>query len=265
MQIHDIKQGTTDWLELRKGKLTGTTSKNVVGYKEKLKAELVEEAIERGLDFDEKKIKVDELKDLLEDHDPSFSSKVMEMKFNEDFNYKMLATDLFGDEVGAEKEENPLQRGTSLEPIARKRFEVARNKVVDEVGFVSLDEEPRIGLSPDGLIKNDQGVYTEGVEIKCPCNWKYLKYWLEDSFPEEYKDQCLDYFVQSEEIEKVYLVIYNPNVDFHPIHVYTLLREGYAKDILMLKRAQLLFWKQHDERVSKIKLLEKTLNANHGK
>lgn len=263
MKIYEIKQGTEAWQDLRRGKLTGTTSKNVVGYKEMLKADLVKAASDLGCIFDEKKVKVDELKDMIIEENPNFSFKLLEEKINKDFEYKMLAVELVGDEdAKAEEDENPLQRGHDLEPVARKIFEKAKGKQVDEVGFVSLDEEPRIGLSPDGLIKNG-GAYTEGLEIKSPCAWKYLKYWLENEIPDEYKGQCIDYFVQDLAIERVYLMIYNPKVEIHPYHFYVLERKDYEKDIEILKEAQIKFWQNHDARIMKIKQLAANLTEKY--
>lgn len=252
MEIHKVQQGTDEWLELRKRKLTGTNAKYVIGYKEMLKADLVCIAEEKGIEFDST-TKVEELKALILEVDPNFSFRKLEEKVNEDFTYKMLALDLTG-EMQEVESDNPLQRGHDLEPVARKIFEKAKGKEVEEIGFVTLDEEPRIGLSPDGLIKNN-GKYTEGLEIKSPVAWKYLKYWLENKVPDEYFDQCLHYFVQDEAIEKVYLMIYNPAIKIHPFHIYELERSKFEWEIQVLKSAQIAFWKTHDKRLEEIKLL----------
>lgn len=260
MKIHQVEQGTDAWLALRKGKLTGTNSKYVVAYRDMLKADLIGEALDRGCEFDEKKVKVEELKDMILAKDPSFSFRVMEEKFNEDFEYKMLAIELVGDESEPEENENPLARGHDLEPVARKLFEQAKGKVVDEIGFITCDEEDRMGLSPDGLVKNG-GVYTEGLEIKSPCAWKYLKYWIKNEIPDEYKDQCLDYFVISPEVERVFLMIYNPRIVMHPYHIFKIERQDYEHEIRVMKNAQLQFWKAHDARMDHIKALAASLKT----
>lgn len=255
MIIHNVQQGTAEWESLRKGKITGTSTKNVVGYREMLKADLIGEALDRGLEFDEKKIKVEELKEMISKQDPSFSFRVLEEKVNKDFEYKMLASELLGGISEAEEvEENPLARGHDLEPAARMLFEKAKGKKVEEIGFVSLDEEPRIGLSPDGLIRNN-GKYTEGLEIKSPAAWKYLKYWLEDMVPDEYKEQCLDYFVQSPDIERVFLFLYNPRIEMHPYHIFKIERQDYEREISVMKNALINFWKAHDERMAYVRSL----------
>ena len=60
---------------------------------------------------------------------------------------------------------NPaMERGTELEPLARKEYEIETLSVVDEVGFIVHPEYEFIGASPDGLV-GDDGM----VEIKCPA------------------------------------------------------------------------------------------------
>lgn len=252
MKIHNVEQGSEKWRELRKGKLTGTSASLIVGYREMLRADLIEEALGLGLEFDQKKIKVQELKALIEKEDPNFSFRKMEKKVNEDLQYKMIAIELAGDaDADPTHSENPMQRGHRLEPEARKLFEDVTGKKVSEVGFVTLDEEERVGLSPDGLIEVD-GEYREAIEIKSPCNWKYVKYWLENKIPTEYKEQVLDYFVQSEKIEKVYLILFNPNIKIHPFTVFVAERDDYKFEVALMKEAQIEFWKGHDERMKKI-------------
>lgn len=64
-----------------------------------------------------------------------------------------------------------MERGMELESEARMAFEADRLVVVDEVGFVEMDD--LIGCSPDGLIGDDAG-----LELKCPempTHYQYLR------------------------------------------------------------------------------------------
>lgn len=54
-----------------------------------------------------------------------------------------------------------MERGTQLEPEARAEYEIRNNVIVEQVGFVTLNDS--VGCSPDGLIGTD-GM----LEIKCP-------------------------------------------------------------------------------------------------
>ena len=60
------------------------------------------------------------------------------------------------------------ERGNELEPEARLSYEVARDVMVEQVGFIEQDEY--VGCSPDGLVGEDGG-----LEIKSPDDIKYFK------------------------------------------------------------------------------------------
>lgn len=68
----------------------------------------------------------------------------------------------------------PTEHGNEFEPQARRLFAGLANKKVDEVGFLYKDESMRVGLSPDGVIY-DENV---GLELKCPWgpenHWEFI-------------------------------------------------------------------------------------------
>lgn len=79
-------------------------------------------------------------------------------------------------------------RGTAMEPLARAAFEDLKIMTVEEVGFVTR-EDGVIGCSPDGLIKNERGLWAAGIEIKCPLPKTHLRYLLDGGLPDSYKPQ----------------------------------------------------------------------------
>jgi len=64
-----------------------------------------------------------------------------------------------------------MERGNELEPSARNLYEIQTGNIVNQVGFIELDEW--IGCSPDGLVGED-GM----TEFKCPSDIVFLKYML---------------------------------------------------------------------------------------
>jgi hypothetical protein len=76
---------------------------------------------------------------------------------------ELLAGWLAGKPVDTLDTTHWMERGTELEAEARLRYEIQTGNAVRQVGFVYLDEDRRVGCSPDGLIDNDGG-----LEIKCP-------------------------------------------------------------------------------------------------
>lgn len=51
-----------------------------------------------------------------------------------------------------------MEHGHETEPRARQVYERIRGVVVRQVGFITLDEHPMIGCSPDGLVGDDGGL-----------------------------------------------------------------------------------------------------------
>jgi putative phage-type endonuclease len=76
-----------------------------------------------------------------------------------------------------------MERGTELEPQAFAEF--ARTvQPAEQVGFVTLDEIPMIGCSPDGLVGNN-GI----LEIKCPKSETLIEWILDGVLPSQYRMQ----------------------------------------------------------------------------
>lgn len=76
-----------------------------------------------------------------------------------------------------------MDRGTELEPQAFDEF-LRTIEPVTKVGFVTLDEYPYIGCSPDGLV-SDNGI----LEIKCPKAETLIEWILEGELPQQYRLQ----------------------------------------------------------------------------
>ena len=57
-----------------------------------------------------------------------------------------------------------MERGTELEPFARREYELETLSAVTEIDFIVHPDHDFIGASPDGLV-GDRGL----IEIKCPA------------------------------------------------------------------------------------------------
>ena len=77
-----------------------------------------------------------------------------------------------------------MQRGTEQEPFARAAYEVRKDVMVDQLGFILHPTIERSGGSPDGLVGTD-GM----VEIKCPNTATHIGYILSGTIPSEYQLQ----------------------------------------------------------------------------
>jgi putative phage-type endonuclease len=79
-------------------------------------------------------------------------------------------------------------RGHEMEPVARDWFAEWSGLDVRTVGFVTKDDNPVLGCSPDALVYK-KGKPICGVEIKCPLIENHALYHYEGGVPEQYRAQ----------------------------------------------------------------------------
>lgn len=103
-----------------------------------------------------------------------------------------------------------MQRGIEMEPMARQAYEVESLTLVDECGFIEVDEW--LGCSPDGLVGED-GM----IQIKCPAYNTHIGYIMSGEVPK-------DYYVQMQTELYVSNRKWNDFVSFHPDLPMTIIR-----------------------------------------
>lgn len=96
----------------------------------------------------------------------------------------MLACELIAEEATelskTFKVSAEMERGNIEEVFARKHFEKITGKEVTQIGFCRSDEFDYLGISGDGWIENN-GKFTEALEIKCPDSKNAVFYKLADT------------------------------------------------------------------------------------
>jgi predicted phage-related endonuclease len=117
-----------------------------------------------------------------------------------------------------------MERGTSEEIFAIKAYEKKTGKKVEQIGVCISDEYDYLANSPDGLIKNEEGKYTEAVEVKSPDSKTAVFYMLANiaddlgltkskqpwlGIPAQYKWQCVDYFLVNTDLLKLHFLVYD--------------------------------------------------------
>ena len=104
-----------------------------------------------------------------------------------------------------------MQRGNDLEPDARKEYERISGSVVQQVGWVEMDNG-LIGISPDGIVNEKHN-----IEIKCPSSNTHMMYILDNSvFTEKYAWQIVHNFYVMD-IEKLTCISYRPENTLCPL------------------------------------------------
>lgn len=120
-----------------------------------------------------------------------------------------------------------MERGTNEEPFAIKAFEERTSKKIDEsCGFCVSDEFDWFGFSPDGFILDENGKYTEGVEVKSPDSKTAILYRMSNIIPPEelklskakqsflgipldYKWQIVAAFLMNKDLLKMNFLVYD--------------------------------------------------------
>ncbi len=100
----------------------------------------------------------------------------------DDYIYELAAEFVTGEKKSI-KPSYWMERGTNMEPQAKARFMLEKDKKVEEVGFIYKDKKKLVGCSPDGLVDSD------GLEIKCPAPITHVSYLLQDGCPKQYLPQ----------------------------------------------------------------------------
>lgn len=189
MIIFDMEQNSEEWLDMRRGKITGSKLGDIV----------VKQGTDRKLGF-----------------------------------YELMAERIGLQE---ESEESAMERGSRLEDEARELFAKESKKKVEQVGFVTRDDNQNIALSPDGLIKVGK-IYKEALEIKCLSSARHLQAFFEQKIPGEYEEQVAQYFVVMDELETLHFMFYDPRICVLPWHSIKVKRADIADKIKFYKEYQ---------------------------
>jgi putative phage-type endonuclease len=123
-----------------------------------------------------------------------------------------------------------MQWGTDQEPYARSAYELAKDVLVQEVGFVVHPNIENAGASPDGLVA-EFGL----VEIKCPNTATHIQTLLDQKVPDKYNIQMqwqmactgrqwCDFCSFDPRMEEG-LQLFIKRVEYHPLYVAELEKE----------------------------------------
>ena len=99
-----------------------------------------------------------------------------------------------------------MERGNTLEPLARVYLEEYLDVKFEETGWIQSEENELLGMSPDGLTEDE----TIQCEIKCFGGKKHYETLLADDIPLENIHQCLHAFTVNTKLEKLYFIAFRP-------------------------------------------------------
>lgn len=234
MKIVDVEQGSDEWKEMRKRRIGGTRLGDVWSARAYLKKDIITALEAAGVEF-KKTAPTSELEQLLPDE--------VRIGMLKDAPRKQGFYELIAEYLSIERDgENRMDRGTRLEPEAREWFAKTYNKPVEEIGMCMSDVDDRIYNSPDGMIKDKSGKYTEAIEIKCLAPARHIQAVIEKKVPEEYWSQMMQYFVVNDDLQRLYWIFHDPGIVTIPYFVLEITRDSlgdWPQRLLEFQVAQL--------------------------
>lgn len=239
MRIINVRQNTPEWLEERKGRITGSTAKTAIFDTYKSDAGKV-----KNLTLDFWQLLADRLKDQSIDEATSPDPEVRGHEL-EDLNASITIDDL-----------NASLMGKGLEPL----------KVDMEPGLWVSGDSEYIAVSPD--VCEDSDKPTWAIECKSLASARHLSVvvpWILheqgsdgvwespwgtftfplpddplDYVPNDYQDQCLQYFVVDPDLQVLYFSLYDPSItDSRLAHVYITITRASIHDRIDEQRMKL--------------------------
>lgn len=246
MQVINLKQGSEEWLEFRRGKITGTRLGDVWSDKLYTATDVKRELYAAGIDF-KKSAPLAELEALL----PSATlQKLRDSAPKKVGFYETIAERLAIDEDG---DETAMDRGLRLEDEASLEFEKRYGKKTELVGCWQSDEEPRIINSPDRQVVPRKGKpITEAVEIKCLGSARHIEAVIENKIPSQYDSQVIQYFIVNPDLKTLYFVFYDPRLQSVPFHCIEVSRESLGNKPEQYKQFQIEQLRLMDEIVERL-------------
>lgn len=250
MKVLKLNQGSEEWLEFRLGKVSGSKLREVYSRTNPSKEMIVDYLLAKGVDF-ETKATIPVLMGYLSLDD---IGQLKAQQDRKDGFYRLVAERIarpitpndYADQLG-DRKFSMMERGHILEPEAIAAFEEKTGKKVERGDIVwQSDDDDEMMVSPDGSILRD-GKIVEAVEVKCPDSHTVIRCYDEQTYPNEYYEQIIQYFIINDDLEKLHFVIYTDVVPSLPIQIYEIKRKDVQADITLMKAYEKAILKQVDE------------------
>lgn len=128
-----------------------------------------------------------------------------------------------------------MERWHIVESVVKELFS---HENIEDVWFLRRTDNEYLWISPDGIIFEDW-IIKRAVEIKCPLNKNFVKYWIQDQIPDEYFWQVVMYFLVIETLESLSFIIHHPLPYDATVRtkIITVTREELQNDIMSAQMA----------------------------
>lgn len=190
-----------EWFVARNGKITGSTSKDIINTGGPTKDMICAFLEKGGVEF-KKAAKKEELETLLTVKDLVGLTYQLPKKMG---FFRLIAERL----ALPPDDENAMERGSRLEAEMMDKFEEQTGKKLNRALRIwSREDESNIAVSPDASVIGEDAA----VEGKALGSAKQIMAWYYKQVPDEYWWQVLQYFIVNDLLEKLYFVLYDPRI-----------------------------------------------------
>jgi yqaJ-like viral recombinase domain len=246
MKILNIPQRSEEWLTLHEGAISGSKAKDYSKPRYISKAELLEFAESKGYRFSSR-LTIENIRNSMTKEELDELDYTVQLN---DSIYKLIAERIAKPINPNDYEERLNGRQFSMmargEILEQEALEVASQKIGKIIfsGRVwQSDVNKYMICSPDGEIAEPIDESTdimEAVEVKCLDTWKMVKAFYEKSYPIDYKDQVVQYFLVNENLQKLYFVMYSDVIvpEQVALQVFEIKREDLQAEIEMAGKLQ---------------------------
>lgn len=232
-----------EWIEARKGKVTGTKVKGIID-----KIGVAKGSIEKELENLKIEYKKSSNKRELEKLMPEKSMSKLRGLLPKKIGYYELIAEKLSCDDGIELD--PMDRGVYLEEEALQIFADDTGKELDTRKIICMRKDnENIAFSPDSLVKGEDAV----VEVKCLGSARHIEAYITKKIPSEHMEQAIQPFIVSDKIETLYFVFYDPRMP-DPINYFfiELKRSEIKKEIKEYHKYQVDALKEINQLVAKL-------------
>lgn len=234
----DIEQGTQEWLDLRRGKVTGSTLKDLYGKQptslKELKGILDRHTIphtgpERGFEGAATIAKL--LTILPKEERDNIEARI---PFKE-WTFQVIADRLTNKEPDLSPDEL-MQRGHDNESTMLEHLKAETKRDFQPGRVWESKTLANFMVSPDAECLDAKGKIVAAGEFKSPLARKHCKMLLRNTYLPEYHLQLLSYFICNPDLETLYFVSYNSyfKKQDHRFRLFTIQRADMAIEIAQI-------------------------------
>jgi len=154
--------------------------------------------------------------------------------------------------AGYEEREDPRTRGHRLEEHGAGSFgELIPSLTLDLTPTLCIsDENPQLGYSPDGLIR-EAGKVVGTLEVKCLDGANHIEALITQDYS-DYEWQIVQGFIVNPDQKYAYLVFYNPDLTHKHLHYIMIMREDLQEKITQMQEIHELTLTEVNEWTRKI-------------